>query len=338
MLASARRDGRSEVRVGPGADRPGRPVGAVFLPSRVDTGSMSGFRFGANFEVDGDRCEAWLYTPVEAENADPPVVVMAHGLAGERRWRLPAFARRFAEAGVAALLFDYRGFGGSEGTEHVVDPERHVADYRAAREHAMDLDRTGDRVALWGTGFSAGHALTVAAEASVDALALQVPFLDGRAQARQRIGQEGVRWAAWALFAGLRDRLRAATRRSPHNAPVVGDPGDRAMLTAPDARAGYEDMVPDDAEWPNEGSARALSQVPFYRPLPSVDEVDCPVLVVQAERDDVVPESPIDDLVTTVDDVERVRMELDHFDVYTSAAERVVEREAAFLEKRLLDG
>jgi alpha-beta hydrolase superfamily lysophospholipase len=298
---------------------------------------MGGFRFGADFAVDGDRCEAWLYTPVEAADAEPPVIVMAPGLAMERRWRLPAFARRFAEAGVAALLFDYRGFGDSEGTARVVDAERHVADYRAALERARDLDRTGDRVALWGTGFGAGHALTVAAEVPVDALAVQTPFLDGRAQARRRFGQAGTRWAAWATLAALRDRFRAATWRSPHYVPVAGEPGDRAVLTSPGAKAGYERSVPDDAEWPNRCSARVLAQVPFYRPLAEADAVDCPVLVVQAEDDDVVTAPPIDDLVATVDDVERVRMELDHFDVYTSAFRRVVDREAAFLAQHLLE-
>ena len=296
---------------------------------------MGGFRFGADFEVEGDRCEAWLYTPVDDADADPPVVVMAHGFAGERRWRLPAFARRFAEHGVAALLFDYRGFDGSDGTEHVVDPDRHVADYRAAVERARGLDRTGDRVGLWGTSFSAGHALTVAADEPVDALAVQVPFLDGFRQTRLRFGQEGAGWLAWALLAGLRDRLRALTWRSPHYVPVAGEPGEHAVLTSPSAKAGYERLVPDDEEWPNRCSARVLSKVPFYRPLASADEVDCPVLVLQGTSDDVVPEPPIDDLVDVVDDVERVRMDVGHFDVYTSAFERTVEREATFLARHL---
>lgn len=297
---------------------------------------MGGFRFGADFDVDGDRCEAWLYTPVEAEEADPPVVVMAHGLAGERRWRLPAVARRFAEDGVATLLFDYRGFDGSEGTPHVVDPGRHVADYRGAVERARGLDRVGDSVGLWGTGFSAAHALTVAAERRVDVLAMQMPFLDGRRQARLRFGQEGIGWAAWALFSGLRDRFRALTRRSPHYVPVAGEPGERAALTTPGTKADYRRLVPEVEEWPNRFSARALTQVPFYRPLKGAEGVDCPVLIVQGERDDVVPDAPIDDLVDTVDDVERVRMDAGHFDVYTSAFERTVEREAQFLARHLL--
>lgn len=296
---------------------------------------MGGFRFGVDFDVEGDTCEAWLYAPVETAENDAPTVVMAHGFGAERRWRLPALARRFAEAGVAALLFDYRGFDGSEGTRHVVDPARHVADYRAAVERARSLDRTGDRVALWGTSFSAGHALAVAAEADVAALAVQVPFLDGFRTTRLRFGQEGVRWLVWALVAGLRDRVRALTRRSPHHVPVAGDPGERAVLTSPGAKAGYETLVPADEEWANRCSARVLSTVPFYRPVTRAGDVDCPTLVVQGTRDDVVPDPPIEDLVDAVDDVERVRLDVDHFAVYREAFEEVAERHAGFLARHL---
>jgi len=299
---------------------------------------MGGFRFGADFAVDGDTCEAWLYAPVQDPDNDAPTVVMAGGFAAERRWRLPALARRFAEAGVAALLFDYRGFGGSEGTRHVVDPGRHVADYRAAVERARGLDRTGDRVAVWGSSFSGGHALVTAAEERVDALAVQVPFLDGPRQLRLRWGQAGTAWLAWALAAGLRDRLGALLRRSPHYVPVAGDPGERAVLTSPSAKPGYERLVPDGEEWPNRCAARVLATVPFYRPLARAEEVDCPTLVVEGERDDVVPTPPVEDLVDALDDVERLRLDAGHFDVYTAAFDRVAGRHAGFFARHLLDG
>lgn len=296
---------------------------------------MGGFRFGADFESEGSRCDAWLYTPVRDGN--PPVVVLAHGLAGERSWRLPWFARRFAESGLAVLLFDYRGFGDSEGTRRVVDPGRHVADWQAAVEHVRELDRVGDRVALWGTSLSAGHALVAAAEASVDALSLQVPSLDGRSQAILRIRQGGPRWTAWAALAGTWDLLRAFARRSPSYVPVVGEPGERAVLTTPGVTAGYRELVPPGEEQPNRCSARVLVKVPFYRPIARVEEVDCPALVVQAKDDDVVPDGPIDRLVETIDDVERVRIEMDHFDPYTRERERVADRQASFFRRHLLE-
>ena len=54
---------------------------------------------------------AWLWHPEGATGA----VVLGHGLSAVHDQRLPAYAERFADAGLAALLFDYRHFGSSGG-------------------------------------------------------------------------------------------------------------------------------------------------------------------------------------------------------------------------------
>src|SRR5258705_712078 len=59
---------------------------------------------------------AWLFLPeTAAPGARVPAVAMAHGLGAVKEMYLEFFARRFAEAGIAALLFDYRYFGASGG-------------------------------------------------------------------------------------------------------------------------------------------------------------------------------------------------------------------------------
>jgi alpha-beta hydrolase superfamily lysophospholipase len=72
------------------------------------------------FESGGERCAAWLY-PAQGE-APFPAIVMAHGLSGTRRDCLGPFAERFAAAGVAALVFDHRGFGDSGGEPDLFTP------------------------------------------------------------------------------------------------------------------------------------------------------------------------------------------------------------------------
>jgi len=42
-------------------------------------------------------------------------MVMAHGIGSTKEMCLPQFAERFAAAGFAVLLFDYRNLGESEG-------------------------------------------------------------------------------------------------------------------------------------------------------------------------------------------------------------------------------
>ena len=72
----------------------------------------------------------------------------------------PARARRaFAEAGIDALVFDYRGFGDSDGR---APPGRGVRrqrqDYHAAVAAARHLPGVDpDRIALWGTSYAGGH-------------------------------------------------------------------------------------------------------------------------------------------------------------------------------------
>ena len=83
-----------------------------------------------DFESRGTRCAGTLYLPDSAER--PPVIVLAHGFGAERAWGLPAFAARFVEAGFASFLFDYRGFGDSDGEpRYHVDARRHLAAPRA---------------------------------------------------------------------------------------------------------------------------------------------------------------------------------------------------------------
>src|SRR4051812_4254533 len=136
------------------------------LPFRART--CKGFdrmdRIDVSFLSGGERCAAWLYRP---EGSGPHAcVVLAHGFGGVRYARLDAFAERFARAGFAALVFDYRHFGDSEGEpRQVIDIRRQLDDWRSALAFVRSLeDVDADRIALWGTSFSGGHVATIAAE------------------------------------------------------------------------------------------------------------------------------------------------------------------------------
>jgi len=298
---------------------------------------MDHSRQAVRFESGEARCAGWLYRP--ARGTDLPVVVVAHGFGGERGWRLPAFAHRFVDRGFAVLVFDYRGFGGSGGEpRQVVDPTSQLEDWASALAYVRTLDGVdADRVALWGTSLSAGHVVVTASrDGDVAAVVAQIPFLDGRRTAIQLIRAGGPGYAIRASVAGFRDLFRRLTRRQPHYVPLVGDPDEFAVLPVPDAKAGLKSIVPLDEDWRTECAARALFAVPRYRPITEAADVHCPVFVAQATEDAILPAEPVDELVDAVDDVERVRLEMAHFDAYIGDDfERLVDRECRFLEEHL---
>lgn len=90
------------------------------------------------FVVDGTRCSGWWYPAADGgDDADAssddrrrPCVVMAHGLAAVKEMRLDAYAERFAAAGMFVFVFDYRGFGSSEGEpRQLLDIDAQHADW-----------------------------------------------------------------------------------------------------------------------------------------------------------------------------------------------------------------
>lgn len=286
------------------------------------------------FPSEGTSCAGWLYRPEDIPRT--PVVIMAHGFAGERRAALPAFAERFVERGMAVFVFDYRGFGDSEGhPRHIVDPFRHVADWESALGYVRTLDGIDpDRVGLWGTSFSGGHVMVTAARHEVSVGVAQVPFTGSRAGGRGPGGTSAYR--LWALASGLFDRVRGALGLPPYYVPVVGPPGSRAILNTPGAEEGYRALIPPGEEWANRCAARIFLTVPWYRPVDEAPEISCPFLFVLAEADRLIPPASVEDAAGRVPKGELHRVPVGHFDVYRGDPfENVVRREADFLEEHL---
>src|SRR3954468_20627870 len=134
-----------------------------FSQIRQGRRSMCMERKEVTFESAGDRCAAWFYSP-EAPRDLAPMVVMAHGLTGTRRDRLGAFAERFAEAGMAALVFDHRGFGDSGGEQDLFHPERQLLDWGPAIPFVRALPGgDSDRTPPFGSSMGGGNRLWAAA-------------------------------------------------------------------------------------------------------------------------------------------------------------------------------
>src|SRR5262249_31579302 len=151
---------------------------------------------------------------------------------GTRDDALPAYAESFQDAGFVVALFDYRHFGASTGEpRQLLDVRRQIEDYRTVVDWARQLDRVDpERIVLWGTSFSGGHVLTVAArDPRIAAVIAQAPFVD----ALPTLALIPPKNLALLTLTGLRDKAGAARHHPPHLLPAVGDPGTLAAMTAP---------------------------------------------------------------------------------------------------------
>ncbi len=229
----------------------------------------------------------YLYRP-DSPDRDTACIVMAHGFSGTRDDGLPAYADEFCAAGHTVALFDYRGFGASTGEpRQVIDIAAQHADYRAVVQWARTLDGVDPtRIALWGSSFSGGHVLAVAAEdPSIAAVVSQAPFTD----ALPTLAEVPVRNSARLTVAALRDQLRAWRGRPPLLVPAVGPPGSLAAMTAPDAEPGFRAIVGPESRWRNEFAARLMLKFPFYRPGRKTARLSMPLLVCVCDEDTTAP-------------------------------------------------
>jgi dienelactone hydrolase len=246
-------------------------------------------RLEVHFPSGDAKCQAWLYLP---EGPQPhPVIVMAHGLGGIRQMRLDAYAERFAAAGYACLVFDYRHFGASGGEpRQLLDIKLQLADWAAAIAYARsraDLDPA--RVVLWGTSFGGGHVIVAAArDGNVAATIAQCPFTDGLASVLAMDPRTSVKVTARAV----RDLIAAGLGRPPVMVPTAGPPGSAALMTAPDAVPGYLGLVDDEARaagFDNQVAARVVLNIVRHRPGRQAKRVRCPILFSVCETDSVAP-------------------------------------------------
>ena len=108
-----------------------------------------------------------------------PALVMTHGFSATRSMCLAPFAETFCRAGLAVLVYDHRCLGDSDGRPRgEINPWAQMRDQRNAlswleAQEGVDPDRLG----LWGSSFSGGEVLVLAAvDDRVKAVVANVPL------------------------------------------------------------------------------------------------------------------------------------------------------------------
>ena len=224
---------------------------------------------------EGTRLSVDMHLPSTPKPAAGyPAILLCHGWGGLKH-QLVYTAEAFARAGFAAMTFDYRGWGESDGrvialkeAPPLLTAEETTMEVRILREIAdpidqttaavnclvalaadPDIDRT--RIGVWGTSFGGGHAV----------------FLAGH-------------YARHGLIKAVFSQVGAFGLMNPFRDHAQGRLVDKALGTLDPAVPQGIDQAPGLNGTPD--SARML----LHEPLRAARDVTVPTLIVDAEQEE----------------------------------------------------
>jgi dienelactone hydrolase len=172
--------------------------------SKPDFRAPEGVAFhAADIVSEGTRMSAEVFAPEGSEGKKLPTIIMSHGWGGVAKALRPD-AVAFARAGYLVITIDYRGWGKSDsrlilaGAKPEKKDGKVIAEVKEVREVVDPIDQTADimnaihwaagekqcdpeRIGLWGSSYSGGHVVYVAArDPRVKAFVSQVGAMDSR--------------------------------------------------------------------------------------------------------------------------------------------------------------
>jgi fermentation-respiration switch protein FrsA (DUF1100 family) len=233
------------------------------------------------FQTKGETLVGNLFLP---EGGKPAGVVVAVGpLTSVKEQAAGTYAQAMAERGYAALAFDYRCFGESDGQPRQFEsPEANIEDIRSAATALLADDRLTN-LPLFGLGicFGAGPMVrSVAEDSRFRAFAGVAGVYTDNAQTKAMMGE---------TYQATIDRGRAAERKRRETGDtetiraVAPDGGDVAMPL----REAYEFYGTPRGQVPNYVNRYAVQSSAYTLPFDArgaADTINVPVLIVHSEE------------------------------------------------------
>jgi len=342
---------------------------------RVDTTEDEGETFsGYNLHtlaipIPQDRYDsnlhAWLLIPNSNVNSTShlfPVVVMSHGIGGQKDMGLMRYGEEFVKSGYAVLLFDYRHFGGSYTLKpapfrNFIHPWNHYEDIKVVVEYVKanglgSFPVDSDKIVLWGTSFAGGHVIMAASELppnSVSAVISQVPHLNGKEATKQAIASRGLIQSIRVVLIGLADIILSQVLQvsPPLYVKIAGSKESQEI--------GYMSLTTEQLDlyyskhpkkylggWKNLAPARTLLLLSLYNPMKKLKNYSAaPVLFITAKQDDLCPPKFVTDSIADakkhgVNLFSHLQVDTNHFGVYGGDHfEQAVSEMKSFLQKHL---
>jgi uncharacterized protein len=212
----------------------------IYFPDRdVPSPAVTGLTDVEAVQVpaaDGVTLQAW-FLPSRSRQPSPAVIVF-NGNAGNKAYRI-SLAAALRGQGLSVLLFDYRGFGDSDGSP----TERGLhEDARAVRRYvAGRSDVRADRLVYFGESLGTAVAVRLAVEHPPAALILRSPFTSLVDLGRHHYPILPVRWL-------LRDRFSSIDAIGSVRSPVLIVAGDRDRIVPLEQSRTLFDRTPEPRE------------------------------------------------------------------------------------------
>lgn len=279
-----------------------------------------------------------FYRPDGGHGAPLPAVALGHGWGMVAGGDLEDYARAIAARGIACLTFDYRRLGKSEGLpRQEIDPAWQQEDYRAAITYLCSRSEVdADRIGIWGTSYSGGHVLVIAAtDARVRCVVSQVPTISGFESGLRKTHPNNLK-ALQEFFA--EDRLARLRGEPPRLMKEVGSEGE-PNVAYPGAES-YDYMMGQASrcpEWRNEVTVRSLELARAYEPGQWISRIGPkPLLMIVADTDRQTPtDLQLDAFNRAREPKELLLVKGGHYAVYTTHFEQTSTAAADWFEKHL---
>jgi len=242
------------------------------------------------FVSEGTTVRGWFYKP-EGATGPLPTVILAGGWCYVRELVMPYYAKAFVEAGFAAMIFDYRNLGVSDGdVRQHLDPWMQIRDYQNGLSYLESRDDVdSDRLGAWGISYSGGHVIILAAtDPRVKTIVSQIPVVDGYRNMRRVHGTMGYRKLWDAILEDRALRYQDPSKRLMLN-HASAEP-DKELSSWPFPETYYTFKALKETESPlyqNSSTMESVDLLLNYDIIPFACRVyDTPTLMIVAEGDD----------------------------------------------------
>jgi alpha-beta hydrolase superfamily lysophospholipase len=284
------------------------------------------------FYSEGSLIKGILYCPDDFdEKSEIPAVVLCHGFAGVKELLLPEYARTFSSNGYAALVFDYRGFGESEGERGKLSPHAQITDIRNAITFIQSLPGiASEKLALWGTSFGGANAIAAAArDKRIKCLSVQLTFGDGERVITGSLTEEEKQKLTATL---MKVWTKTVTQNKVMRVPIS------RVLTDEQSIEFYNKTVEKFPDLNIKIPFLTLKETMEHKPEQYLPGIHIPILVIGAENDKVNPKEESEIIYQKANSPKELYMVkgATHYELYEGEKfKEVVARQIAWFDKYL---